>query len=146
MTHWKTPWCWEGLGAREGDDRGWDVWMTSPTQWTWVWVNSGSWWWTGRTGVLRFAGLQRVRYDWATEMNWTELKLVWLVQQQATVSRSKNSFTQSQFCVKSIPLAYSGHIEFLLDRTQTISAPGILNISVVIILKFTCTYALLVGV
>ena len=56
----------EGLGAGgEGDDRGWDGRMASPTWWTWVWVNSGSWWWTGRPGVLRFTGSQRVRYDWA---------------------------------------------------------------------------------
>ena len=75
LTHWKRLWCWEGLGAGgEGDDRGWDGWMVSPTQWTWVWVNSGSWWWTGRPGVLRFMGSQRVRHDWATELNWTELK------------------------------------------------------------------------
>ena len=46
----------------------------SPTPWAWVWVNSGSWWWTGRPGVLRFMGLQRVGHDWATELNWTELK------------------------------------------------------------------------
>ena len=66
-------WCWEGLGAGgEEDDRGWDVWMASPTQWTWLWVNSGSWWWTGRPGVLRFKGSQRVGHDWATELNWTE--------------------------------------------------------------------------
>ena len=59
-----------GLGAGgKGDDRGWDGWMASPTQWTWVWVNSGSWWWTGRPGVLQFMGLQRVRHDWATELN-----------------------------------------------------------------------------
>ena len=65
-------WCWEGLGAGgEGDDRGWDGWMASLTWWTWVWVNSGSWWWTGRPGVLRFTGSQRVRHDWATEPNWT---------------------------------------------------------------------------
>ena len=56
----------------EGNDRGWDGWMASLTQWTWVWVNSGSWWWTGRPGVLRFMGSQRVRHDWATELNWTE--------------------------------------------------------------------------
>ena len=61
-----------GAGA-EGNDRGWDGWMASPTQWTWVWVNSGSWWWTGRPGVLQFMGLQTVRHDWATELNWTEL-------------------------------------------------------------------------
>ena len=67
-------WCWEGLGAGgEGDDKGCDGWMASLTRWTWVWVNSGSWWWTGRPGVLRFMGLQRVRHDWATELNWTEL-------------------------------------------------------------------------
>ena len=67
-------WCWEGLGAGgEGDDRGWDGWMASLTQWTWVWVNSGSWWWTGRPGVLQFMGSQRVRHDWMTELNWTEL-------------------------------------------------------------------------
>ena len=58
---------WEGLGAG-----GWDGWMASPTQWTWVWVNSGSWWWTGRTGVLRFMGSQRVGHNWVTELNWTE--------------------------------------------------------------------------
>ena len=74
--------CWEGLGAGgEGDNRGWDGWMASPTRfWMWVWVNSGSWWWTGRPGVLRFMGLQRVGHDWVTELNWTELNsnfLLW---------------------------------------------------------------------
>ena len=72
LTHWKRLWCWEGFWAGgEGDDRGWDCWMASPTQWTWVWVNSGSWWWTGRPGVLQFMGLQRVGHDWATKLNWT---------------------------------------------------------------------------
>ena len=71
LTHWKRPWCWEGLGAGgEGDNRGWDGWMASPTRWTWVWVISGSWWWTGRPGMLRFMGSQRVGHDWATELNW----------------------------------------------------------------------------
>ena len=61
----------EGLGAEEeGDDRGWDGWMASLTRWTGVWVNSGSWWWTARPDVLCFMGLQRVRHDWATELNW----------------------------------------------------------------------------
>ena len=60
-----------GIGARgKGDDRGWDGWMASLTQWMWVWVNSGNWWWTGRPGVLRFMGSQRVGHDWATELNW----------------------------------------------------------------------------
>ena len=57
-------------GRRRRDDRGWDGWMASPTQWTWVWVNSGSWWWRGTPGVLWFMGLQRVGHDWATELNW----------------------------------------------------------------------------
>ena len=74
LTHRKRPWCWEGLGAGgEGDHRGWDGWMASLTRWTRVWVNSGSWWWTGRPGVLLFMGSQRVRHDWATELNRTEL-------------------------------------------------------------------------
>ena len=77
LTHWKIPWSWEGLRAGgEGDDRGWDGWMASPTQWAWVWVNSGSLWWTGRPGVLQFMGSQRVEHDWATELNWTELRVV----------------------------------------------------------------------
>ena len=60
------------LGAgRDGDDRGWDGWMASPTWWTWVWVNSGSWWWTGRPGVLQFMGSQRV--TWVSD--WTELRM-----------------------------------------------------------------------
>ena len=71
LSHWKRHWCWEGLGAGgEGDDRRWDGWMASPTRWTWVWVNSGSWWWTGRPGVLQFMGSQRVGHNWATELNW----------------------------------------------------------------------------
>ena len=71
-THWKRLWCWEGLGTGgEGDDRGWDGWMASLTRWTWVWVN-GSWWWTGRPGVLRFMGSQRVGHDWGTDLIWSD--------------------------------------------------------------------------
>ena len=57
-------------GQEEKGTTGWDGWMASLTWWTWVWVNSGSWWWTGRPGVLRFMGQQRVIYDWETELNW----------------------------------------------------------------------------
>ena len=69
LTHWKRPWCWKRLKAGgEGGDRGWDGWMASLTQWTWVWVNSRSWWWTGRPGVLQCMGSQRVGYGWVTEL------------------------------------------------------------------------------
>ena len=75
LTHWKRLWCWERLRARgEGDDRGWDGWMASPTQWTWVWASSGCWWWTGRPCMLQSMGSQRVRHVWATELNWSALK------------------------------------------------------------------------
>ena len=73
LIHWKRPGCWERLRAGgEGDDRGWDGWMASLTWWTWVWASSGSWWWTGRPVMLQSMGSQRVRHDWATELNWTE--------------------------------------------------------------------------
>ena len=82
LIHWKRPWCWEGLGAGgEGDDRGWDGWMASLTQWTWAWVNSGSWWWIGRPGIRRFVGSQRVGHDWATELNWISRRCVSIRQQ-----------------------------------------------------------------
>ena len=67
---WKDPdvgkdWRWEEKGTT-----GWDGWMASLMLWTWVWINSGSWWWTGRPGALQFMGSQRVGHDWATELNW----------------------------------------------------------------------------
>ena len=65
------------LGAgEEGDNTGCDGWMASLTRWTWVWVNSGSWWWTGRPGVLQLMGSQRVGHDWATEPNWTDMSVM----------------------------------------------------------------------
>ena len=74
VTHLKRLWCWERLKAGgERDDRGWDGWMASPTQWTWVWVYSRSCWWTRSLGVLQSMGLQRVGHDWVTGLNWTEL-------------------------------------------------------------------------
>ena len=88
LTHLKRPWCWERVRAGgEGDDRGWDGWTASPTQWTWVWIYSESWWWTGRPGVLQFMGSKRVGHDWVTELNWwyhedakknTDYTLKWL--------------------------------------------------------------------
>jgi len=70
LIHWKRPWFWERSKAGgEGDDRGWDGWMASLTRWTWVWVNSGSWWWTGKPGMLQSMGSQRVGYNWVTNLN-----------------------------------------------------------------------------
>ena len=76
LTHLKRPLCWERLKVGgERDDRGWDDSMASPTQWTWIWVSSRSWWWTGKPGVLQSTGLQRVGHDWVTELNWSPLSL-----------------------------------------------------------------------
>ena len=72
LIHWKRPWCWERLKAGgEGDNRGWDGWTASPTWWIWVWASSGSWWWTGKPGVLQPMGLQ----SWTRLSDWTEPKL-----------------------------------------------------------------------
>ena len=94
--NWKRPWCWEGLGAgREGADRGWDGWMASPTRWAWVWVNSGSWWWTGRPGVLRSMGLQRAGHDWVTELNWTTGQGPYSFATESVVNCSRQKFYYS---------------------------------------------------
>ena len=70
LTHWKRPRHWERLKAGgEWGDRGWDGWMASWTQWTWVWASSRSWWWTGKHDVLQSMGLQRTGHDWGTEQN-----------------------------------------------------------------------------
>ena len=79
----KDPDAGRDWGGGEGDDRGWDSWMASLTQWTWVWVYSGSWWWTRRPGLLQSMGLQRFGHDWATELNWTERCLHKKIKQDA---------------------------------------------------------------
>ena len=74
LTYWKRPWCWERLKAGgEGDDREWDRWMASPMGWTLVWVGSGSWWWTGKPGLLQSMGSQRV--GWLSDWTDNELKM-----------------------------------------------------------------------
>ena len=73
LTHLKRPWCWERWKAWEGDDRGWDGWMVLLTQWTWVWVNPESCWWTGSSGMLQSMGLQKFQ---ARPSYWTELKFL----------------------------------------------------------------------
>ena len=75
LTRLKRPWCWERLReGGEGDDRGWDSWMASPTQWTWVWVNCGSWWWTGKPGAV----VHGVAKSQTRLSDWTELKIICL--------------------------------------------------------------------
>ena len=118
LTRWRRPWCWERLRAGgEEDDRGWDGWMASPIQWTWVWVSSGSWWWTGRPGVLWFMGSQRVGHDWATELNWSHTQAAQLISWKISPwhlteleSRAlaptvtANSFLDPVCCLSSCPL------------------------------------------
>ena len=102
------PLMLEGLGAGgEGDNRGWDGWMALLTRWTWIWVNSGSWWWTGRPGVLWFTGSQRVKHGWATELKWTDYNL-WYVKLYPKTSGFKFSrkilfyFSSCILCIEFI--------------------------------------------
>ena len=96
LTRWKRPWCWERWKTGgEGDDRGWDGWMASPTQWTWVWVDSGNWWWTRRPGMLQSMGSQRVGQDWETDLNWTD-------EEKEGRSREENALRQSYHRKKSL--------------------------------------------
>ena len=77
LTHGKRPCCWKSLKTgSEGIDRGWDSWMASLTQWTWVWVSSRSWGWIENSGVLQSMGSQRVRHDWVIELNWLALRCI----------------------------------------------------------------------
>ena len=106
LSHWKRPWCWERLKAGgEGDDRGWGGWVASPTQWTWVWASSRSWWRTGRPGVLQSMGSQRVGHDWAAELNWNL--------PAAFLSSTRYGFASPFFCSRT-PLAMSS-----LDPTKS---------------------------
>ena len=121
LTHWKRLWCWEGLGAGgEGDDRGWDGWMASQTRWTWVWVNSGSWWWTGRPGALRFMGSQRVRHDWATELDWIEEVPEWGCPQQLLES----PIEFSSFHARALPGKLGSSVPPWNLQTPGIQPPG----------------------
>ena len=127
-------------GRGEGDDRGWDSWMASPTRWTWVWVDSGNWWWTGRPGMLWFMGSKRVGHDWATELNWTETTTVhpkwcrsWVSQLALKVSESKhfklyrvhsisaNSLGSNMFVYNPSAVSKSFLFHQLLQKPMTIS-------------------------
>ena len=105
LTHLKRPWFWERLRVGgEGDDRGWDGWVASLIRWTWVWVDSGSCWWTGGTGVLRFMESQRVGTqlsDW-TELNWISCFCTWQLSFQLGCTLDKRtSNTFFSMCVFS---------------------------------------------
>ena len=102
LIHCKWPWCWERLRAGgEGDDRGWDVWMASLTQWTWVWGDSRSWWWTGRPGVLQFVGSQGVRHNLVTELNWIwyDMNMIWYDPNVQVLSGCCNIYINIQLVV-----------------------------------------------
>ena len=120
LTHLKRPWCWERLKAGEGDDRGWGGWMASPTRWTWVWVNSGSWGWKGRPGMLQSMGLERVGHDWVTELNWTELMepdamilVFWMLSFKPAFSLSSFTFIKRLFSSFSLSAIRVGSFAYL---------------------------------
>ena len=97
LTHWKRPWCWKRLKpGGEADNRGWDGWMASPTRQTWIWASSGSWWWTGKPGVLQSMGSKRVGHDWATELNRDEFS------RTSKQNRNLLSAAQRKTCLFSI--------------------------------------------
>ena len=101
LAQWKRRCCWERLEVGgEGDNRWWDGWMTSLTQWTWVWAISQRWWRTERPGMLQSMGSQRVGHDWATELNWTELKVsqLWHYWYLVTVQQQWNEEDRFETC------------------------------------------------
>ena len=91
----------------EGDDRGWDGWMASPTQWTWVWVDSGSWWWTGKPGMLQSMGSKRIRHYWATEVNYNH-NIVWL----SLLSSFRNFHYSERITWKEYSVPVNNHSSF----------------------------------
>ena len=109
LTHWKRPWCWERskVGGR-GDNRGWDGWMASPTQRTWVWASSRSWWWTGKPGVLQSMGSERVGHDWA--LNW-KINHFWGSHSIFLVAQELESSSLNLFLCSSIKLHPLGKTE-----------------------------------
>ena len=95
------------LDRGEGDDRGWDGWMASLPQWTWIWVNSKSWWWTGRPGMLQSMGLQRVGHDWATELNWDRMditKSLQIINASKSVEKRELSYAIGGGCKLMYPV------------------------------------------
>ena len=140
LTHWKRPWCWERLKAGgDRNDRGWDGWIVSSTQWTWVWVNPGSWRWTGRPGVLQSVGSPRVGHDWGTELNWmTHLKalfMCWghwkicpyeilLAVEKAKKRQQKSLKNLCRYCWKGNTIGTRGSLGNSLGRGRLGANPG----------------------
>ena len=123
MTHWKKPRCWQRLRAGgEGDNRGWDGWMVSPTQWTWVWANSGSWWWTGKPGVIKSMGWQKVRYNWANELNKAGIQ--WIILAATSPSKKYQTTSAIPACVLLISNKHEGlnNIKFGGGEERTVDA------------------------
>ena len=135
LTHWKRPWWGDRLKAGgKGDDRGWDGWMASATQWTWVWVNSGSPWWTGKLGVLQSIGSQRVRHDWATELDWCSITNYSFTLEYELLLKSYDSFIQNVriciFCLSSVrppPLTKQGPCPTIQQHYKTENLPWCLE-------------------
>ena len=137
LTHLKRHWCWARLkkAGGEGDNRGWDGWMTSPTQCVWVWVSSGSLWWTGKPGMLKSMGSQRIGHDRVTELNWTEIApskaTSQLILSPKYVSVSETGSTWLRLLMRGsylflwdstdVPLAPLGIHLYVSPRTQVIN-------------------------
>ena len=119
-----------GLGAGgEGDDREWDCWMASSTHWTWVWVNSGSWWWIGKCGVLKFMGSQRVAHDWPTELNWTELLDIWISSLEKCLFRSSTHVFVWAVCFFYYWTVWAAYIVWRKNHLSDISFANISSCS-----------------
>ena len=126
LTHWKRPWSLEGLGAGgEGDDRGWDGWMASPTRWTWVWVNSGSWWWTGKPGCWDSWG--RKESDTTERLNWTALNIksfyVFVLLSHDIISVSLLNFMYSLHQRKKSPVEFMVYLFQMKKRSGVLFRP-----------------------
>ena len=133
LTHWKRPWCWERLRAgEEGDDRGWDGWMASPSQWTWVWASSRRWWRTRKPGVLQSLGSQRVRHNWVTEQHNLAFPSLWGMASETPRKKKKKDLESLHSFIHSL-------IQSLAMRWCAYVTPGAaLSIMDTTVRKVTC--------